>query len=246
MKNSIAQVTAGRKKIKKSKKEEQRRRRQECRTARALKRQRSRGLDEKVLHKVSKSAFGKILHHKQVLSLALATLGVIYTVKMTIHAIGTAMAGARGKVPKFGINDLVEGTRPAPLETQATWNHLLQLKPDAVIEVHAHYTREDFTRSIGMHDKASMPQHMQEKAAAIEEALEANYHSEPLDNRKVLIDPRESQHNVYGDQHVAEQAGTIRTFLQAIPDSIEAHAADVREMVETVASALLAWRSKGE
>jgi hypothetical protein len=158
---------------------------------------------------------------------------------------GRSVTNSVGEVPKFGINDLVEGTRPAPLETEATWNYLLQLKPDAAIEVHAHYTREGFTRSIGMHDRASMPQHMQEKAAVIEEAIRANYHSEPLHNRKVLIDPRRPEHNVYGDKHVAEQAGTIRTFLQAVPDRIEAHAADVREMVETVANALLAWRSKG-
>ena len=77
------------------------------------------------------------------------------------------------------------------------------------------------------------------KAAAIEAALDRNYHTESLDNRKVLIDPRQPEHNVYGDRHVAERAGTIRTFLQAVPDSVEAHAADVREMVET---SLIQWR----
>ena len=58
------------------------------------------------MHKVSKAAFGGLLHHKQILSIALVTLGVIYTVKMTIHAIGTAMASARGTVPKFGIKQV--------------------------------------------------------------------------------------------------------------------------------------------
>ena len=160
-------------------------------------------------------------------------------------AEGRSVTNAEGEVPKFGINDLVEGTRPAPLETEATWNYLLQLKPDAAVEVHAHFTRDGFTRSIGMHDKASMPEHMRAKAAVIEEAIYANYHAEPLDNRKVLIDPREPEHNVYGDRYVAEKAGTIRTFLQAVPDSIESHSADVREMVETVAEALVAWREEG-
>ncbi|MCE2436170.1 MAG: hypothetical protein J4F29_25135, partial [Candidatus Latescibacteria bacterium] len=103
----------------------------------------------------------------------------------------------------------------------------------------------DFTRSIGMHDKASMPRHLQKKAEILEQAIFANYHTEPLKNRKVLIDPRQPEHNVYGDKHICEQAGTIRTFLQAIPDSIDAHNADVKEMAETVAHALIEWRETG-
>ena len=154
------------------------------------------------------------------------------------------MTNSVGEVPKFGINDLVEGTRPAPLETEALWKYLVEFKPDASLEVHAHFTRKGFTRSIGMHDKASMPEHMRAKGAVIEDAIYANYHAEPLDNRKVLIDPREPEHNVYGDRYVAEKAGTIRTFLQAVPDSIEAHAADVREMVETIADALIVWEDE--
>lgn len=154
---------------------------------------------------------------------------------------GRSVTNARGEVPKFGINDLVSGARPAPMETRALWDYLTTLRPDACIEVHAHFTREGFTRSIGMHDRASMPEALQAKAAVIEAALEANYHAAPLENRKVLIDPRRPEHNVYGDRHVSEQAGAIRTFLQAVPDSLEAHAADVREMVETVARALIAW-----
>jgi hypothetical protein len=60
-----------------------------------------------MLHKTAKSAFGKILHHKQVLSIALITLGVLYAVKMTIHEIGAAMARARGTgVPKHGIKQV--------------------------------------------------------------------------------------------------------------------------------------------
>ena len=154
---------------------------------------------------------------------------------------GRSVTNASGEVPKFGINNLVEG-RGAARETELLWNFLLELQPDASIEVHAHFTREDFTRSIGMHEKTSMPAHLQAKAGIIEDALFANYHVEPLQNRKVCIDPRLPEHNVYGDRYVSERAGTIRTFLQAIPDSIESHGADVREMVETVAAALIRWQ----
>ncbi len=67
-----------------------------ARAVRARQQQRARGLDERMLHRVSKSVFGKLLHHKQVLSIALVTLGVVYTARMTIHAVGAAMAKARG------------------------------------------------------------------------------------------------------------------------------------------------------
>lgn len=155
---------------------------------------------------------------------------------------GRSVTNAQGEVPKFGINHLVEG-KSAPRETQALWRYLLDKKPDVSIEVHAHFTRDGFTRSIGMHDKAAMPAHMQAKADRIEQALFTNYHADPLDNRKVLIDPRTPEHNVYGDRYVCEHAGTIRTFLQSVPDSIESHSADVLEMTETIANALIQWQS---
>jgi hypothetical protein len=115
--------------------------------------------------------------------------------------VGHSVTNAVGEVPKFGINNLVEG-RGAPRETEALWNYLLGVRPDAGIEVHAHFTRDDFTRSVVMHDKASMPEHLQAKAAIIERAIFENFHAPPLDNRKVLIDPRRPEENVYGDQHV--------------------------------------------
>jgi len=155
--------------------------------------------------------------------------------------VGHSVTNAVGEVPKFGINNLVEG-KEAPRETEALWNYLLEMKPDAGIEVHAHFTRDDFTRSVVMHDKASMPEHLQAKAGIIEQAIFENFHAPPLDNRKVLIDPRLPEHDVYGDRHVIERAGTIRTSVQAVPDSIESQCADVREMVETVARALIHWK----
>ena len=91
------------KRRKKARKEQ----RQKLRAAICRQRQRARGLDEKALHKVSKSVFGGLLHHKQVLSLALVALGVIYTVRLTIHAVGTAMAQVRGHArPKHGIKQV--------------------------------------------------------------------------------------------------------------------------------------------
>jgi hypothetical protein len=56
---------------------------------------------------VSKTVFGGLLHHKQVLSIALVTLGVIYTARMTIHAIGAAIAKSRGHgCSKHGIKQV--------------------------------------------------------------------------------------------------------------------------------------------
>jgi len=73
----------------------------------ARQRQRARGLDEKLVHKVSKSIFGNLLHHKQVLSIGLVTLGVIHTTRMTIHAIGAAIAKSRGHgCSKHGIKQV--------------------------------------------------------------------------------------------------------------------------------------------
>lgn len=63
-------------------------------------------MDEKTLRRVSTSAFGALFHHKQVLCIALVALGVIYTVKMTIHDIGAAMASVRGTIPKHGIKQV--------------------------------------------------------------------------------------------------------------------------------------------
>ena len=156
---------------------------------------------------------------------------------------GRSVTNAVGEVPKFGINDLVEGGT-GPRETEALWKYMMEVRPDIQIEVHAHFTRDDFMRSVGMHFKESMPESLQAKAGIIEAAIFENYHAEPLKNRKVLIDPRQPEHNVYGDRHVSERVGAIRTFLQAVPDSIESHCADVREFTETLACALIQWKDQ--
>lgn len=72
-------------------------RQQQMRTKQARQRQTLRCLDEKALVRISQSIFSRFLHHKQVLSIALVTLGIIYTSRMTIHAIGAAMAKMRGR-----------------------------------------------------------------------------------------------------------------------------------------------------
>lgn len=59
------------------------------------------------MNKIATALFGKLLHHKQVLSLGLVTLGVIYAAKMTIHEIGAAMSRARRNTsPKHGIKQV--------------------------------------------------------------------------------------------------------------------------------------------
>ncbi len=69
--------------------------------------QRARGLDERALCRISKSIFGTLLHHKQILSIALVTLGVVYTARMTIHAVGATMAKVRGHgCSKHGIKQV--------------------------------------------------------------------------------------------------------------------------------------------
>ena len=155
---------------------------------------------------------------------------------------GRSVTNAVGEVPKFGINRLVEG-KEAPRETEALWTFLIENRPHALTEVHAHYTPVDFTRSVGMHDKDSMPDELKGRGAVIEQAIFENFHAPPLANRKVLVDPRRPEHNVYGDKYIAERAGCVQTWLQAVPDTIESHCADVREMVETMAKALIDWDS---
>jgi len=58
------------------------------------------------VHRVAKSAFGELLHHKQVLSVALVVLGVVFTARMTLHAIGAALASARGGCMKHGVKQV--------------------------------------------------------------------------------------------------------------------------------------------
>jgi len=86
--------------ISKARKVTRKKRRQTRRGEASRRRQQTPNLEEineRTLLEVSKTAFGKLLHHKQVLSIALVTLSVVYCMKMTIHEVGAAMVRARGK-----------------------------------------------------------------------------------------------------------------------------------------------------
>jgi hypothetical protein len=73
----------------------------------ARSRQASAHIDEATMKRAVTAIFGKLLHHKQVLSIGLVALGVVYSARMTVHAIGTAMARARCRVfPKHGIKQV--------------------------------------------------------------------------------------------------------------------------------------------
>ena len=157
--------------------------------------------------------------------------------------LGRSVTNSRGEVPKFGINRLVDDQN-AESETEALWNHMIALRPDVAIEVHAHFTRADFTRSIGMHDKRAIRDSLHHKASVLERHLLENYVSKPLKNRMVLVDPEIPELAVYGDKHISDRAGAIRTWIQALPDSIDTLSADVREMVDVVANALIEWQNK--
>jgi len=50
--------------------------------------------------------FGDDLHAKRVLSLSLATLGVLHAASLSVHAIGQALAAARGKKRKHGVKQV--------------------------------------------------------------------------------------------------------------------------------------------
>ena len=71
-----------------------------------------------------------------------------------------------------------------------------------------------------------------------EKVSETESHSDDSFNRLVLIDHTKPEEDVYGTNHVAG-LGQIVTWLQAVPASIDAHKADVREMAETLAMAVV-------
>ncbi len=153
-------------------------------------------------------------------------------------AEGFSVINGVGEVPKFSTH-LASAGEPAPLETQAMWDYLDQLRPQARIEMHAHFTDPNFTRSIGMHEVEAMPEAIRPMGRAVERALDAHYHSEGSTNRRVRIDPRIDEHDVYGVREMAERFGIVEIFLQAIAEDLDDHNADVLACVTTVASAMI-------
>jgi hypothetical protein len=63
-------------------------------------------INEEQVHEFTHSLFGEDLHAKRVLSVALATLGVIHAASLSVHAIGQALAVARGKQGKHGVKQV--------------------------------------------------------------------------------------------------------------------------------------------
>ena len=151
---------------------------------------------------------------------------------------GFSVTNAEGEVPKFSTH-MVHAGRPAPLETEALWNYVDQLRPTARIEMHAHFTQPGFSRSIGMQEIESLPLALRNTATAIERAIDRHYHHADSHNRRVRIDPRIAEHDVYGVREMADTFGLVELFLQAISDPIDAHNDDVFTCIKTVAEGLI-------
>ncbi|SEU38169.1 IS4 family transposase [Stigmatella erecta] len=66
----------------------------------------SSAIHEHQVHTFLASLFGEDLHAKRVLSLSLATLGVIHAASLSVYAIGQAVALARGTQGKHGVKQV--------------------------------------------------------------------------------------------------------------------------------------------
>ena len=58
------------------------------------------------IHQLVDALFGGDLHAKRVASLANATLGVITSASLAVHAIGQGLAQARGTLTKHGVKQV--------------------------------------------------------------------------------------------------------------------------------------------
>jgi hypothetical protein len=67
---------------------------------------RASSINEKQVHAFVEGVFGEGLHAKRVLSLAFAALGVIHAASLSVHAIGHALAQARGTQDKHGVKQV--------------------------------------------------------------------------------------------------------------------------------------------
>jgi hypothetical protein len=67
---------------------------------------RSAAITEEQVHAFLKELFGEDMHAKRVLSLSLATLGVIHAASLSVYAIGQALALARGTKGKHGVKQV--------------------------------------------------------------------------------------------------------------------------------------------
>ena len=67
---------------------------------------RSSAINEEQVHTFLEGLFGEDLHAKRVLSLTLATLGVVHAASLSVYAIGQAVALARGTQGKHGVKQV--------------------------------------------------------------------------------------------------------------------------------------------
>jgi hypothetical protein len=66
----------------------------------------TQAINEQQVHEFLAGLFGEDLHAKRVLSLCLATLGVIHAASLSVYAIAQALAVARGKKGKHGVKQV--------------------------------------------------------------------------------------------------------------------------------------------
>jgi hypothetical protein len=76
------------------------------RSARARRQLSKVGLNAKSVHQFVEQVVGEDLHVKTVLSVSLATLGVLHAASLCIHVIGRALAWARGANPKHCVKQV--------------------------------------------------------------------------------------------------------------------------------------------
>jgi hypothetical protein len=84
----------------------------------------SSAINEQQVHTFLAGLFGEDLHAKRVLSLSLATLGVIHAASLSVYAIGQAVALARGTQGKHGVKQvdrLLSNTGIPVWELLALW-----------------------------------------------------------------------------------------------------------------------------
>jgi hypothetical protein len=84
----------------------------------------SSAINEQQVHTFLAGLFGEDLHAKRVLSLSLATLGVIHAASLSVYAIGQAVALARGTHGKHGVKQvdrLLSNTGIPVWELLALW-----------------------------------------------------------------------------------------------------------------------------
>jgi hypothetical protein len=154
-------------------------------------------------------------------------------------AAGRSVTNAVGEVPKFGFGHVAAG-RDAPRETQALWDYMAAVRPDVCLEVHAHFTQPGFARSVGMQTLESAPPNLRDKAAALSDAFDAQYHGPQSKTRRIRIDPTRPGDDIYGITELNNHFAALQTFIQAESDTLDIQRADVWSAIVTHANALLA------